>query len=266
MTIDFNTTLTFLEHRLTQEERMPAVTGRLDLEERLVRRKQSQQMLVSLAEHLKQLQSRLRALSPLPPLEQVHWAEAVLRFPNLVFVVLETTGIAHTADILRLVVADGRGTMLFDQVIQPQRERSQPNTRYTGLTFEDIAHAPPLTEVWQEFTRTLAGRYVVAYNLSFVQEHLDENADHYALPPVLLIGDCLQERASAYYHASSALKLTNALVYIGYMLPAPAPAPARAQGQLALLQAISEGITSVRPPVTEPDLEEDAPANHASSC
>ena len=57
MTIDFNTTLTLLEHQLTQEERMLAVTGRLDLEEHLVRRKQSQQMLVSLAEYLKQVQS-----------------------------------------------------------------------------------------------------------------------------------------------------------------------------------------------------------------
>jgi len=245
MTIDFNTTLTLLEHQLTQEERMLAVTGRLDLEEHLVRRKQSQQMLVSLAEYLKQVQSRLRALPPLPPLEQVRWAEAVLHFPNLAFVVLETTGIAHTTDILRLVVADGQASMLFDQVIQPQRERNQPNTRYTGLTLEQITHAPQLAEVWQEFTRTLAGRYVVAYNLSFVQEHLDENAAYYALPPVLLIGDCLQERASAYYHASSSLKLTDALVRIGYTLPAPAPAPARAQSQLALLQAMSEGMTSV---------------------
>ncbi len=259
MTIDFNTTLTLLEHRLTQEEQMPAVTDRLDLEWRLVRRKQSEQMLISLAEHLKQLQSRLRALSPLPPLAQVHWAEAVLRFPNLAFVVLETTGIAHTADILRLVVADGHATMLFDQVIQPQRERNQPNTRYTGLTLEQITHAPPLAEVWQQFTRTLAGRYVAAYNLSFVQEHLDENAAHYELPPVFLIGDCLQERASAYYHASSSLKLTDALVRIGYTLPAPAPAPARAQSQLALLQAMSEGMTSVRPPATEPGQEEEAP-------
>ncbi len=259
MTIDVNTTLTLLEHQLTQEERMPAVTGLPDLEGRLVRRKQSQQMLVALAEHLKQLQTRLRTLPPLPPLEQVHWAEAVLRFPNLAFVVVETIGIAHTADILRLVVADGQATMLFDQVIQPQRERNQPSTRYTGLTLEDITHAPPLAEVWQEFTRTLAGRYVVAYNLSFVQEHLDENAAHYELPPVFLIGDCLQERASAYYHACSALKLADALVRIGYSLPAPAPAPARAQGQLALLQAMSEGRTSARPPATEPDQEEDAP-------
>jgi len=48
--------------------------------------------------------------------------------------------------------------MLFDQVIQPQRERNQPNTRYTGLTLEQITHAPPLAEVWQQFTRTLAAR------------------------------------------------------------------------------------------------------------
>jgi DNA polymerase III epsilon subunit-like protein len=149
--------------------------------------------------------------------------------------------------------------MLFDQVIQPQRELSQPNTRYTGLTREDIANAPPLAEVWQEFTRTLASRYVAAYNLSFVQEHLDENAAHYELPPIFLIGDCLQERAIAYYHASSSLKLTDALVRIGYTLPAPAPAPARAQGQLALLRAMSEGITSVRPPATEPGQEEEPP-------
>ena len=42
MTIDVNTTLTLLEQQLAQEERMPAVTGRLDLEGRLVRRKHSQ--------------------------------------------------------------------------------------------------------------------------------------------------------------------------------------------------------------------------------
>src|SRR6266536_5538659 len=72
-------------------------------------------------------------------------------------------------------------------------------------------------------------------------------------PPVFLIGDCLQERASTYYHASSSLKLADALVRIGYTLPAPAPAPARAQGQLALLQAMSEGMTSARHEATEPD-------------
>jgi hypothetical protein len=83
----------------------------------------------------------------------------------------------------------------------------------------------------------------LAYNLDFVKQRLNENAEHYGLQPLYFLGECLQERAGNYYQASYPVKLKEICARVGLTLGQTAPD--RAVGQLMFLRAMAEGITNV---------------------
>jgi hypothetical protein len=172
------------------------------------------------------------------------WAQAVLSLPNLAFLVIDTTGVNRDADIIRVLVTDQTGIVTYARIVHPDRHPNAPNTLYTGISQKDIDETLPLPIFWDEIGEALKGRYVLAYGLDFVQERLNENAAHYGLPPIALAGDCLHITASRHFNVS-AIKLVDVCRRIGHMLPDRPLAIARAQGQLALLKAMAEGVTSV---------------------
>jgi DNA polymerase III epsilon subunit-like protein len=164
---------------------------------------------------------------------------ALLALPNLTFLILDTTGVASDADIVRVLIADRTGQVLYDQVIQPQRG-DDPNTPYTGITFEEILCAPTLDECWEDIEAFVEGSVIAAFNLNFVVERLRENATHYKLPTIIpMIGVCLQKHAQIYFSESRSLSLSSACDRIGHTLPRPAFAHDKLAGQLALLKAMS---------------------------
>ena len=90
---------------------------------------------------------------------------------------------------------------------------------------------------------------MLAYNLNFVANRLRENAEHSQLPGITLIGEDLQTKARDYWGSYYQPKLTTICQRIGHQLPQPPTAPDRVAGQLALLKAMSQGITDVVVPV-----------------
>jgi DNA polymerase III epsilon subunit-like protein len=239
MTLDMHT----LETRLRQEEMAGPVTNQAELLERHRSRKELGDALHCLQQTVTTLTSRYRRLARLPGLEQVARANALLRLPNLLFCVIDTTGLHPDSDVLRVVLLNREGTVVFDRIVCPQRQPSQANTFYTGIAREQVLAAAKLSAIWEDLQRALEGHYVLAYNWEFVVERLRENATHYDLDPLHFLGECLMSRAATYYGTSGTLKLVDLCGRIGHALPPCPTAPERALGQLALLHAMAEGRT-----------------------
>lgn len=236
-------TVQLIEAMLTNVETAPAIKSRADLDlARLVR----DQLSIHMQEVQKtvgNLQNRANRLKRLPSMEIISWAEAALDMHQLAILVLDTSGVQHDSDIIRIYAANQLGPML-DIVVNPQRRRN-PNTQYTGISQEAIDQAPTLADAWPQITRELKGCFIISYNLEFVQSRLKENIEHYGLSPLPLIGDCLMHQAQAYFNGYGSLKLSETCKRIGHTLPSPALAQDRAAAQLALLKAMAQGITEV---------------------
>lgn len=224
------------------------------------RREQLYALQSQITEAINGLWRRLGWLPALASNDTVRWANAALAM-NPVFLVLDTTTISPRADIIRLFVRD-QSDVLYDTLIKSERYLGQANTAYTRILPEALETAPTLKEVWPDFSRVLRGRYILAYNLQFIRERLLENAKHYELPSLPLIGKCLQDEAATYFGTGVSIKLSVACSRIGHTLSPYPTAPERALGQLALLIAMSKGITSVQAPAPaadEAEPEEDHP-------
>ncbi len=196
-----------------------------------------------------ELRRRLDALPTLARPEHVLWAQALLAFPNLAFLEVDTDGLYADADILRIVLVDQSGAVLYDQVVQPRRPLSSKIAYLTGITPEMVASAPTLAEARcsSQLVAAFVGRYILSFNLEFDQGKLSESAVRYGLPLLPLVGACLMLRAQDYYGASHYPKLADLCERLGAPLP-PHPqqdALDRARGQVHLLRMMAQGITHV---------------------
>jgi DNA polymerase III epsilon subunit-like protein len=172
------------------------------------------------------------------------WAQAILKMPNLTFCVLDTTSVEKDADMIALLTLNREGIIDSAAYIHPGRTPGQFNTEYTGLTESMMSAASPdLASVWDTLQDMLGGKYVLSYNLAFVRRVLNENAQHYQLLPIYLIGECLQQAALLYFrkkgYPGTHLKLAVAYKMLGYTLPDCPDAFDRARAQFALLHAIA---------------------------
>jgi DNA polymerase III epsilon subunit-like protein len=172
------------------------------------------------------------------------WAQAVLKLPNLTFCVIDTCSVEKDADMIALLTLNREGIIESAAYIQPVRTPGQFNTEYTGLTESMMSAASPdLASVWDTIQRILEGKVVLSYNIAFVRRVLNENAEHYGLPPIHIIGTCLQQNALSYFRSKGYpgvhLKLATACKLISYALPERPDAFERALAQFALLHAIA---------------------------
>lgn len=183
------------------------------------------------------------------------WAQALLQFENLRFVVIDTTGVKRDSDILRLLILDKHGFIKENFLTVPLRHPKELNTAYTHITLAEMEDAPIFSEVWPDIRSALTGKYVLAYGFDFLQERLDDNAHHYGLQSIHLIGDCLMQTAVQYFRSTNyGMKLVDACKCIGHKLPDRPTAEQRARGQLVLLKAMAEGRTE--PPAPTPPIDE----------
>ena len=241
--------LTLYQHTLdllAQEEQAGPITNRDALVASIARRHQIEAECNTVQIEASRLFHRLQRLPVLPNQEIMAWASHILAFPNLRFLVIDTTGVDDHADIIRLVVMDREGFAMFDHLVTPERHDFEAaNTRYTGIEPIDLEmYSRPLSALWHNFSEAVRGHYVLCFNSEFVQNHLNESASHYGLESILLIGDDLQEQARRFFPGSGySPKLADVCKRIGHELPIPATAVDRTQGQLAVLRAMSEGNT-----------------------
>jgi DNA polymerase III epsilon subunit-like protein len=231
---------------LSTEEAAPPVWRLADWGAQQVRRAALTEHIQQLELAVAQVQRRLTTLPTLARPEHVHWAQALLAFPNLAFLEVDTDGLYADADMLRIAMVDHIGAVLYDQVFQPRRPLSPQMAHLTGITPEMVASAPTLAEAWHGVA-AFVGRYILSFNLEFDQGKLSESAARYGLPALPLVGDCLMLRAQDYYGASHYPKLADLCERLGAPLPQHPQQDAldRARGQVHLLRMMAQGITSV---------------------
>lgn len=257
MMIDLNAKMEELNTLLDTEEAF-VVQSPEDYDASERRRVEIEQIMHQINTGTQAPYARLANFSRLPPKDLMYWAQAIQQMPNLAFLVLDTTGLESFADIIRILLVDGSGEPIYHQVIRSERASQRPNTSYTGITQEQMDAAPTLTECWPMVFAALKGRYTLAYGHDWVQERLNDNTSFYALSPIHLIGDCLQQTAAQYFRSLYNKKLADLCARIGHPLPTPALAIDRAKGQIALLNAMANGITQVKlePVADVPDLDD----------
>src|SRR5215469_13860778 len=244
---DFTTTYAELTTLLATEEGAGSPKGVADLETRLRQRATLDQILQRLEDALSQVRRRMEYFPRLPRLEHLRWAQAVLAFPNLAFLKVDTDGLHRDADILRIVLVDRSGTSLYAQTFKPRRPLTHQTTHLTAIHQEVVEDAPLLVDAWEQIASAFTGRYVLSYNLEFDQTKLHENAERYNLSPLTVIGACLMQQAQAYTGSYTYPKLATLCTNIGFPLPDHPYQTAfdRVQGQLHLLEAMAQGITAV---------------------
>src|SRR5713101_8398544 len=196
---------------LSAEEQTQPVASLSEWEARHVSRAALTERISQLGQAVASLQRRAAALPTLAGREHVQWAQALLAFSNLAFLEVDTDGLYADADILRIVLIDQSGTVLYDQVVQPRRPLTPKIAHLTGITPEMLVQAPTLAEVWRssQLVAAFVGRYILSFNLEFDSGKLAESAARYGLPELPLVGDCLMLRAQEYYGASHYPKLAD---------------------------------------------------------
>jgi hypothetical protein len=200
---------------------------------------------------LKQLKTDIDSLSFLPPYEQIAWAQTIIAMPNLRFLEIDTTGLDKEDEICRLTLVDGIGRLTDDFLIRPKHRQLTDEASYkNGLKADDLAHIPLLSFVWSDIADSLRGKYILSYNQDWDRERLKDAAIRNNLAPLAIVGECLQRRATQYYHKEYSLSLDKLCARVGHPLPEP-PAQSsidRAIGQYHFLQGMASGVTDVQPP------------------
>jgi len=252
--------LTTLDTLLAQEATKGPLTGVADLQERLKTRLDLEAMLTTLEAVLTTKRRQLSRLPRLPHFTQVMWAQAVLAFPNLAFLEVDTTGLGEDAQIIRVLLVDRQAQVLFDTFIRPSRPLSPQIIHLTGIQLEEVQAAPTLREAWPSVLKAFQGHYILSYNLEFDQGQITRAAERAStgddLQQPVLIAECLMQRWMTYSNEHTYPKLATQCQQIGYPLPDHPQQTAyhRACGQVALLQAMAEG--RVGPCVTETPMGE----------
>ncbi len=237
--------LALINGLLATEQACGPVNGLDDLMGRRQRRMTIKQHLTLLELELQRVREQEHRLPALPPLIHMHWAQAVLAFPNLAFLEVDTTGLSADAEIIRVMVMDAQSSAVLDQLVKPSRHLTAEISRITGISNQDVEQAPAITQVWERLRKAIQGSYVLSYNLDFDMGKLKETARRHNLEEELaIIEECLMQRAMLYFDISSYPKLETLCRRIGHPLPEQPRQTAldRARGQIHLLSAMANAI------------------------
>lgn len=181
----------------------------------------------------------------LPPSVYVEWAQQLLEKPELAFLEVDTTGLDDDDEIIRILLLDRDGKLLFDTFVCGDKEISEKVSMITGISDEQLEDAPSLVDAWKDIRQAFRGKYILSFNLDFDVSMLEAAAKRYGLEMFRIWGECLMKRAMIYSRSYSYAKLSDLCAYIGRPLPDYPFRTAfhRAEGQIAVLEAILQNRT-----------------------
>jgi len=220
-------------------------------------------LVEALAEIEAELEPIRQAIKTFPLLaneQEIQWAQAICTM-QVCYLEIDTTGLTREDEIVRVTTVNKRGEVECDLLIKPARPLGTEASKANGLTDADLVDAPSLADVWERIQAALAGRYVLSFGQAFDLKKLAEAAARYQLVPIMVIGDDLQRHCTQYYNGEYSLRLAELCERVGHPLESTS-AIHRARGQLAILNAMAEGITDVRPPTAKPEAVSPASILH----
>lgn len=95
------------------------------------------------------------------------WARSLFDLPNFYILDTETSGISDNDEVVQIGVIDKAGTIVIDTLVKPHKQLSQQVIDIHGITNEQLADAPTLSDLYTMLSTRLAGVPLVAYNMDF---------------------------------------------------------------------------------------------------
>lgn len=131
--------------------------------------------------------------------EAITWAREMLRRRDVVVLDTETTSL--DGEVIQIGIIDLGGNVLLDTLLKPLDPVSEGARAVHGITDEQLAGAPTLSEVYPELARVLAGKTVLVYNAEFDYWRLTYTCRRHKCDERILVRDrwdCLMEWYAQY--------------------------------------------------------------------
>lgn len=126
------------------------------------------------------------------------WARKMLS-SDPVFVDLETTGLKD-AEIVQIGVVNAAGDVLMDALVRPTGNIPPEVTKIHGITDAMVADAESFTNLYARFSVLLAGKIVVAYNVSYEKSIIRGECKRRKLPVPRVAGwQCAMKSYAQYW-------------------------------------------------------------------
>lgn len=226
-----------------EEEQCGPIAPLAELAMRIQHRKRIQQTIVMLEKQIDQHRQRLEALPSLPDSAGIQWAQQILCYPNSRILSVDTVFPAESASLVQVLVLDFAGQVRLHHCVTTEYTLSRADMARFGICERDMQDAIPLLQLWPVLLEALHGCYLLACDLRWISMVLEQEAQHCQLEMPVIIGEDLLIRAIRFYQASGRTNLTSLCRLIGHSLSPNAGIIERARCQLALLEAMAQGIT-----------------------
>lgn len=252
---------TLIQEALTQEQKAGRINGLEAFYAQVERRKCLSGYWQKFTQEYRKLEDAVRHSPALPAWDQIQWAQNALAMPNLAFMEIDTTGLDVHDEIIRFTLLDTAGQTIEDCLIKPTVGQLGTQTgEINGIRPSQLENALSIEHAWGRIQQALRGRYVVSFNQEWDIQQLDKTAARHGSTRILIIGECLQRRATSYYNREYYLTLAEICSRIGSPLPASPKQTSldRAHGQRAVLRAFAQAITDLRAPATGEARNNDA--------
>jgi hypothetical protein len=139
----------------------------------------------------------------------VSWARRLLQARPL-FLDTETTGDDERAEVVEVAVVSDDGVVLLDTLVRPQSPITAAAGAVHGIGEETLVGAPSVAAIWPHLMQLLGGRTVVAYNVAFDSQVLQQSAARYGVPPLDADWVCLMEAYASLTGRSRVISLSAA--------------------------------------------------------
>jgi DNA polymerase-3 subunit epsilon len=115
--------------------------------------------------------------------EETDWARKRIERRDFTIIDTETTGVNRVAEMIELAVVGPNGETVYDGLIRPKREIASGATATHGITEEDVADAPLLSDEWEDIQAALMSQpWLIIYNKPFDTRILKQSAYANSLP------------------------------------------------------------------------------------
>ena len=113
------------------------------------------------------------------------------------FLDTETTGLNEEDQVVEIAVLNAEGEMLYHSLVRPTVQVSDGATAVHGITEAELASAPAWPEIYPTIKQLIAGRIVVAHNVSFDARLIQQTCRAHNLPDISYESRCTMSLLTA---------------------------------------------------------------------
>lgn len=138
--------------------------------------------------------------------------DALASLPGVLAILdTETTGLAKKGEVCELSIVEYPSRLiLFDSLIMPQdfnEKQAKKAMEVNGITYEELAAAPTLLDVWSKVLPVLTSYHLVVFNADFDIPMIRYSARKWGITVPSLSATCLMKLAAAYIQSDYYLSL-----------------------------------------------------------